>query len=352
MISKIQQLGRGQRALIFFSVFIGGLMLLVAITIFLISLSINSSPRQVAVGVGEGVTVREFVTLPDDDSYPSTVAVGTDGTVYTGSYRSGVVWAISPEGDVREMTDTRVVIASVSSIEVADDGTLYILDRTDPNPAAKGGMIWQILPNSTPKQFATIYDGEEGFIAPHDLALADDGILYVTDRGRRDVWVIDSEGNGEFWWRVPANDSQSATALPTSIDYDLSTDTLVIVATSNNVDVVYRVSRDGETTETLYRFSGVIADAPGFDGVSVSPDGRIFLANFSQSAVSQLNQNNYSILAQGFRGASAVAYFDGKLYVNNFDQVGMLNPLVQPRLPFAIDEVMLFSPPSTTTEPE
>lgn len=352
MISKIQQLGRGQRALIFFSVFIGGLMLLVAITIFLISLSINSSPRQVAMGVGDGVTVREFATLPDDDSYPSTVAVGIDGTVYTGSYRSGTVWAISPQGEIRELTDTRVVIASVSSIEVADDGTLYILDRTDPNPATKGGMIWQILPNSTPKEFATIYDGQEGFIAPHDLALADDGILYVTDRGRREIWQIDSEGNSKFWWRVPANDSQAESALPTSIDYDPSTDTLVIVATNTTVDNVYRVSRDGEITETLYRFNGISADAPGLDGVTISPDGRIFLANFSQSAVSQLNQNQYSILAQGFRGASAVAYFDGKLYVNNFDQVGMVNPLVQPRLPFAIDEVTLSSSSATATESE
>ncbi|MDX2075539.1 MAG: hypothetical protein SFZ02_03855 [bacterium] len=341
MIAKIQQLGRGQRAIIFFSIFIGGLMLLVALTFLLLTFSVNSAPRTIAQGLIDGVTVREFATLPDNDAYPSSVAVGKDGTVYVGSYQSGVVWAISPEGVVSEMPETRIVIASVSSIEVAEDGTLYILDRTNPNPATKGGKIWQILPDATPKEFATISDGEEGFIAPHDLALADDGTLYATDRGRREIWKIDSEGNGELWWAVPTSDPQVDGALPTSIDYDPSTDTFVIVATGNGIDILYRVSRDGQSTETIYRFSGIVADAPGFDGISISPEGRIFLANFSQSGISELVNNNYVLLAQGFRGSSAVAYHDGKVYVNNFDQVGLVNPLIQPRLPFAIDEVTL-----------
>lgn len=341
MIAKIQQLGRGQRMVVFFTIFIGGLMLLVAITFFLISFSVNSSPRQIAQGALDGVTVREFATLPDDDAYPSTIAVGVDGTVYTGSYRSGTVWAISPGGQVRELPETRILIESVSGIAVADDGTLYILDRTNPNPAAKGGLIWRILPDATPRQFGSIFDGQEGFIAPHGLAIATDGILYVTDRGRREIWRFDDEGNAEFWWRVPSNDPQSAVVLPTSLAYDASTDTLVVVATGDGVDNLYRVSRDGETIETVYRYSGAPSQAPGFDGISISPEGRIFLANASQGAVSEFIRNNYTIIAQGFRGSNAIAYHDGKLYVNNFDQVGLVNPLVQPRLPFALDEVTL-----------
>lgn len=341
MITKIQQLGRGQRVIVFFSIFIGGLMLLVALTLLLITFSVNSSVRNMAQGVIEGITVREFATLPDNDAYPSTVAVGSDGTVYTGSYQSGAVWAISPAGVVQEMTDTRILIASVASIAVAQDGTVYVLDRTNPSSAAAGGMIWRILPNDTPKQFASISDGQDGFIAPYSLAIADDGNVLAVDRGRREVWQFDSEGNGEFWWRVPNTDAQAQIALPTSIAYDASTDTFVIVATGTGVDNIYRVSRDGELTETLYRYNGAVADAPGFVGVSISPDGRIFLANLSQGAVSEFTGNTYTIVAQGFRGSSAVAYYEGKLYVNNFDQVGIVNPLVQPRLPFAIDEVTL-----------
>ncbi len=341
MIARIQQLGRGQRIVIFFTIFIGGLMLLVALTFFLISFSINSTPRQLAQGAIEGVSVREFATLPDDDAYPSTIAVGVDGTVYTGSYRSGTVWVISPQGEVRELPETRVLIESVSGIAVAQDGTLYILDRTNPNPAAKGGLIWRILPDDVPRQYGTIFDGEEGFIAPHGLAIATDGVLYVTDRGRRDIWRFDAEGNAEFWWRVPNSDPQHNVVLPTSLAYDPSTDTLVVVATGDGVDNLYRVSRDGETIETVYRYSGAPSQAPGFDGISISPDGRIFLANASQGAVSEFIRNNYTIIAQGFRGSNAVAYHDGKLYVNNFDQVGLVNPLVQPRLPFALDEVTL-----------
>lgn len=343
MIARIQQLGRGQRIVVFFSIFIGGLMLLVALTFFLISFSVNSTPRQIAQGVVEGVTVREFAILPDDDAYPSTIAVSNDGIVYTGSYRSGVVWAISPNGEVRELPETRQLIASVTGIAVTDDGTLYILDRTNPNPAAKGGMIWRILPNETPRQFGTIFDGQEGFIAPHGLAWADDGVLYVTDRGRREIWRFDAEGDGEFWWRVPNSDPQSMVVLPTSLAYDASTDTLVVVATGDGFDNLYRVSRAGETIETTYRYSGAASQAPGFDGISISPEGRIFLANASQGAISEFEfaSNNYRILAQGFRGSNALAYHDGKIYVNNFDQVGLVNPLVQPRLPFAIDEVTL-----------
>lgn len=341
MIARIQQLGRGQRIVVFFSIFIGGLMLLVALTFFLISLSVNSTPRQIAQGVVDGVTVREFAILPDDDAYPSTVAIGNDGTVYTGSYRSGVVWAISSTGDVRELPETRQLIASVSAIVVTDDGTLYILDRTNPNPATKGGMIWRVLPNDTPRQFATIFDGQEGFIAPHGMAWSSDGVLYVTDRGRREIWRFDAEGDGEFWWRVPSTDPQVDVVLPTSLAYDASTNTLVVVATGDGVDNLYRVSREGETIETVYRYSGAKSQAPGFDGISISPEGRIFLANASQGAISEFAGNSYRLLAQGFRGSNALAYHDGKIYVNNFDQVGLVNPLVQPRLPFAIDEVTL-----------
>src|SRR5690606_5137343 len=103
MLRRIQYLGQGQRILIFALVIVGGILLLAGITVFLILLSVNSTPRPMLVTLQDHVTVAEFATLPDEDAFLSTAAAA-GGTIYTGSYATGTVWAISESGEVRELS--------------------------------------------------------------------------------------------------------------------------------------------------------------------------------------------------------------------------------------------------------
>ena len=90
---------------------------------------IGSAPRSQAIPLADGLTVREFAILPAEDAYPAALAIRADGTIFTGSYQTGALWSISPEGDVREIAGARDLIGSVTGLDVAPDGALYILDR-------------------------------------------------------------------------------------------------------------------------------------------------------------------------------------------------------------------------------
>lgn len=348
MMQNIQKFNRGQRLLIFMFLFGGGLLLIIALVVGLILLTVNSEPRAQARAVDEAVTVREFVTLPDDDSYPATVAVASDGTVYTASYASGVVWSITPEGRRREVTGTRDEIGSAAALAVAPDNSLFILDRLDSDPRAAGGVIWKLSPDGTLTEFGAI-DDEQGFVSAQDIAVDSAGNVYVSDRGRRDVWRFTPDGVGELFWRVPPDDERIDDVTPTGLAYDASTDTLLI--TDLPADTIYRVglenpSTNGENTEIVYRYpeDGDSRDQPDFDGITVAPDGTIYVAAYrddENNGVVRLDGNTVTYLATNFRGATDVAYFDGRIYVTNFDSQSLVLPGIKPHLPFAIDVVEL-----------
>jgi sugar lactone lactonase YvrE len=340
VLNRLQYLGRGQRLLIFALFFVGGLMAIVALTVFLILLSLNTSERGVAAGTQEGVTVAEFAVLPDDDSYPSSVTVSPDGTVYTGSYATGVLWAVSASGEVSEISGSRDQIGSITALAAGPDGTVYILDRLVPNPRSSGGLLWSYQPGRGLTELGNIPD-EQGFIAPIALAVDGAGRIYAADLGRREIWRFSADvSEAELWWEPPVSTAaQQATAepfLPTALAYDPANDAILI--TGPVVNTLYRVPVTRESTQIVYQYEG--AEAPGFDGVAVTPDGTIYLAALDQNALAVLRDNQIVYIASGFRGASDVAAGpDGRLYVTNFDSRALVTPGISPQLPFAIDVV-------------
>ncbi|MEQ8677742.1 MAG: hypothetical protein RLP44_03970 [Aggregatilineales bacterium] len=348
MMQNIQKLSRGQRLLVFIFLFGGGLLLIVAFVVGLILLTVNSSPRAESRAVADGVSVREFAVLPGNDVYPATVEVGADGTVYTASYATGAVWSISPEGDVRELNETRDDVGSAVGIAIAPDNTLYILDRLDSDPRAAGGLIWKRTSDGALTEFGTIED-EQGFVSAHAIVVDGAGNVYMSDRGRREVWRFNADGEGERFWRAPLNDAQINDVIPTGLAYDASTDTLLI--TDLSTDTIFRVGLEtvddgGENTEIVYRFPADENGAPDFDGITVAPDGTIYVAAFrgdDNNGVIRLDGDTLTYLAINFRGANDVAYFDGRIYVTNFDSQSLVLPGINPQLPFAIDVIELNS---------
>ncbi|MFN8452238.1 MAG: hypothetical protein U0521_27485 [Anaerolineae bacterium] len=92
-------------------------------------------------------------------------------------------------------------------------------------------------------------------------------------------------------------------------------------------------------TEVIYHH-GDRANPPGFDGVTVTPDGVVYVAALAQNGVARVDDGKLDYIAGLFRGSSDVDYAaPNRLYVTNFDQASIVIPVVHPQLPFAIDVI-------------
>ena len=312
-----------------------GAVVMVAMTWFVI----GSAPRTRAVAVAEGIRVAEFAFLPDEDAYPAALAIAADGTLYTGSYATGTVWAITPEGEVSEILETRERIGSVTGLDVAADGTLYILDRITALEA-RGAVVWRYSLRELRAIVEIPADERVGVMLPDDIAVDREGNIYISDRELARVWRYSSDGLrlGVFWG--PPGSGKSAL---TGLAFDAARDVLLI--TDSEQDAVFRAPvSEGEASEALAASEILSSDEGqndyGFDGLAVGLRGEIYVALLNWNRVARLEEGELVMLAKDFRGASDLAY-DGardRLYVTNWNQFS-LGFGTKPQLPFAIDVI-------------
>lgn len=341
MLRNLQALRRSQRVLIFVLLFGGALLALLAITAVLIFGALGSNPRTRAMPQAAGVTVREFAILPDDDVYPASVAVAPDGRLFTGSYKTGAIYAISPDGQqVTEVTGSREAVGAAAGLAFAPDGSLLIVDHLDSDVRISGGLVKRLSPSGEFSDFAMIED-ERGFVLPHDITVDAAGRVYVSDRGRDEVWRFEADGtNGAVWWSSPQVAGNQAGYEPNGLAFDPVHDALII--TDGAQSILYRVAVSDGAAEVLYQHPPRSADAPGFGGVTVAPDGTIYVAALALNRIARLDGDSLTYLARDFRGANDVVFVPpDKLYVTNFDQRSLVFTLESPRLPFALDVVEL-----------
>jgi sugar lactone lactonase YvrE len=342
MIRALQKLPVGQRRIVFVLLILGGILLIGAITLLLFRLT---SGRTQSVALVSEVTIREFVTLPDNDAFPATVAAAPDGMVYTGSFATGAVWVITPEGVVSEIPNTRATIGGVSGIAVAPGGAILILDQGDTDPRTSGGAIWQLDPQGSVTPYGDIAD-ERGFVAPNDIVFDSNGAYYITDSGRNEVWRFTvNEGEtsiGALWWSPPTPTSGRSSI--TGLAFDPVNHAILV--TDPETNMIYRVPIIEEAAgdfEIIYQH-GERPDPPGFDGLTVTPDGVIYVAAFGQNGIARLDVENNALdyIAGLFRGSSDVEFSaPNLLYVPNFDQTSLVIPFTAPALPFGIDVITL-----------
>ncbi len=347
MLQSIQRLPRGQRLLIFALIFGGGLFVLIAITVLLIRGTLTPGDRSLGTALNKDVVVSQFAALPDDDAYPAALAVTADGRVYTGSYKTGKLWVITPQGEVTAVATKGETLHAITGLTAAADGSLYIVDQTDADPRTDGGNVKRMSPDGTVTAFATTAD-ESGFISPDDVALDAAGNVYVSDRARAEVWRFNTDGSGGIkWWTPPKLDGVDHYA-PTGLAYDASKNAILITDSIN--DTLYRVPVDApDKSELLYWHKGR-ATPPGFDGLTVTPSGVIYLAALGQRGIARLDGENLTYIAGLFRGPSDVDYAaPDKLYVTNWDQFSLAVTASKPSLPFALDVIRFVSGSATAT---
>lgn len=339
MLENIQRLPFGQRLAIFILFFGGGLLLIVIVAILLFRNALNQSGgRSEAVALMDSISVREFARLPDADAFPAALAAAPDGRVYTGSFKTGVLWVIDEAGNVTEIPNSRDQIGAVAGLTVAPDGTVYIVDQNDADPYSNGGSLKRLTVDGNITDFASIPD-ETGFVTPDDVTLDAQGNVYITDRGRDEVWRFNPDGSGGVLWWTPLALDGVTRHEPTGLAYDSTRDSILVTDGTNNT--LYRVPvTDPTTAELLYRH-GQRPNPPGFDGLTVTPDGTIYIAALGQIGIARLDSDNLTYIAGLFRGPSDVDYVNDRLYVTNWDQYALGNSSLQPYLPFALDVIEL-----------
>ncbi len=342
-MKNLNRLPLAQRRFVFITILIGGLLIIGAITLILITGSLNSG-RSLPVALVPEVRVGVLAELPDSDSFPAAVAVAADGMVYTGSFASGAVWAIQPTGDVVEIAGARALIGAVSALEPLSDGTLLIVDAGDTDPRTSGGALWRLTLNGDLTNAGEPADGE-GFIAPNDITLDAQGNFYVSDSGRNQIlrFRLPEDGaapTGEVWWSPPAPPEGIASAI-VGLAHDAPND--AIIATDPETNTIYRISVEDGSTTVIFQHPEGGATPPGFDGAVVLPDGTLYVAALGQNGIARVDIENNALdyIAGLFRGSSDVAYdaANNRLIVPNFDQSGLVLPLTSPSLPFTIDYV-------------
>ncbi|MFN8373885.1 MAG: NHL repeat-containing protein [Anaerolineae bacterium] len=348
-MNRLQNVSRPQRILIFVLFFVGGLFLIIALFVFLAIQSFNSGVRAQAQPQVDTVGVTEFVALPDEDAYPASVAVAPDGTVYTASYVTGTIWAISPlDASVTELNGSRDTLGSVTGMAVGPDGTLYVVDQLNSDIRSAGGTVWRITgAPAAPiiESFAAI-DDAQGFVEPEDITLDTAGNVYVSDRGRGEVWRFAPDGGSSTaWWTAPVAIAETQPA-PNGLAYDPTHDAIIVTDTISNA--IYRVTVVDARGITIY-LHGARAGSPGFDGVAVTPEGHIYVTLLEDHSVALLTETEdlvapgtLTAVAAPFRGASDIAYTSvptPRFYVTNFDQLALVLPGVRPQLPFALDVI-------------
>lgn len=340
MIRRIQQLNRPQRVLIFVLIFGGGLFLLVTLYAILTLQALNTVQRNSAIALMDGVTVTEIATLPDDDAYPASITLGADGFVYTGSYVSGALWKIAPDGSVTELPGTRDTFGSISGLVAGPDGSLYVLDRLDSRLGARGGVVFRIMPDGNITEFSVLGSADEQR-NPNDITVDARGYIYVSDWGLAGIWRIDPDGsNGQLLWTAPVIEGVIDYA-PTGLAYDSLHDALIV--TDPETNTIYQVALDGQSQELLYNQATKPEDEalPGFDGVTVTAEGVIYVTALSLNRVARLENGELTFLAGDFRGASDLEYAANRIYIANWDQFSLFLGPVEPRLPFGIDVITL-----------
>jgi streptogramin lyase len=353
MMQRIQALPQWGRILVFVALvaivvgFFGGL------TAFVLVSTARSTPRTEAIAINDNITLAEFAQLPDADSYPASLALLPDGTLITGSYVSGAMWRITPEGIVSEVPAVRDSIGSITGIDIAPDGNLYVLDRIDP-VGASGAILWRItdLETGALEEVLTLPETQnDNTRLPDDVAVDAQGAVYISDRGTDEVLRY-ADGELTTWWVAPPVQNANFYA-PTGLAYHPINDSLII--TDSGLSLIYEVpiSATNPTEASILRHQHRGAEAPNWDGITVADDGTLYVAALGLNRVAGIApeagiNDEPAYLAGAFRGSSDVAYDAERerLYIANWDQRALL-PVdvllfqinIDPHLPFALDVI-------------
>lgn len=355
-------LSRAQRiaVVVAFSIFLVAFLFALSAVLFIASSRSIARIESFAL-LEDEVTVSEFVTFGSDtiagdiiapEAYPSTVAASTDGTLYTGSYATGEIWSIDSGGNPTSLPESAATIGSVAGLDVAEDGTLYILDGIDAVPETQdGAIVWRYVDGNFENVAEIPPQGDVAIGLPTALAVDALERVYVVDLANSRVLRILPDGTRDNWWRSDEADLNVGSVV--GIAYHAASDSLFLTDAANNAIFEVPAASDNPAADAVLRFSpsenDTILNAPALNGLDIAPDGTIYAAVLGLNRVGRVDdESTMTYLAGNFRGSSDVVYATdtNRIFVSNWDQSSLVPQSflflqfdLVPRLPFSIDVI-------------
>jgi sugar lactone lactonase YvrE len=288
------------------------------------------------------VGAEELVAFePGLDEFPESVSADVSGNVYV-SLRGGTgeIWRIKPNGKMalHFRLDPLPPEGSLGILGVLTDGPSQLFAAVASfDPATSG--VWQIKINGK----AHRVEGSEIMIAPDDLAIDDDGNIYVTDIILGAVWRMSPEGHGgytvQLWVIDPllAGNGIADQGIPLGANGIAYHDGRIHVAVTERAHIVsFDVLNDGSAGP-----AEIYAAHPSLftiDGITVDSEGTLYgavvaLGGAALGAVMRIEQGEVPVEifgpADGLQFPTSVTFGSHPtdcnfLYIVNWDVVAPL----------------------------
>src|SRR3954464_5422273 len=230
----------------------------------------------------------EFTTLAEGLDHPEGAAVGPDGTVYAGG-EGGQIYRIAPDGTPEQYADTGGFLYGVT---VEGSGNVYGCDMGR-------GEIVRVDPTGTVTTYSrgtdepprggptsSAFDAAGGLRVPNLSAVADAGVLYVTDSGE---WGAD---DGLVFRVAPGGEttvwSDAVTAFPNGCCLTADGDALLVIESHMRRVVRGPIMQDGSAG-----VPELVADLAGSqpDGIALAADGTLFVGCYRPDRVWRIPPN-------------------------------------------------------------
>jgi sugar lactone lactonase YvrE len=278
---------------------------------------------------------------------PNDVAVASDGSIYvvdTGNNRirkiiyNGTAWVVttlagsgvgfgSGAGSA-DGTGTNALFNAPRGIAMDPDGNIYVADTNNSSirKVTTGGVVTTLAGGIQ----STAFNG------PRGIAVAQDGTIYVADTENNRIrkmiyngttWVVTTlAGSGT---RAFADGTGTAASFYQPCDLVLGPDGNIYVADTNNCRI-RKVTNPGGVVTTLagsgsFDFAdgtGTAASFLGPEGITMGPDGSIYVADTFNNRIRKVTFPNGTIPNEGvvttFAGSGASEWADGNLSAASF----------------------------------
>ena len=226
---------------------------------------------------------------PELNEFPESVSADVSGNVYVSLQGSnGEIWRIKPNGEMalHFRLDPLPPEGSLGILGVLTDGPSQLFAAVASfDPATSG--VWQIKINGK----AHRVEGSEIMIAPNDLAIDDDGNIYVTDVILGAIWRMSPEKQKgysvQLWVIDPllAGDGSSGQGIPLGANGIAYHNGRIHVAVTERAHIVsFDVLNDGSAGP-----AEIYAAHPSLftiDGITVDHEGTVYGAVVALGGVS------------------------------------------------------------------